>query len=337
MKTIAEVLKLSSGFLSERGLERARRCAEELLGSVVGLKRLELYMQFDRPVLERELVALRSLLKRAATQEPLEYILGSVEFAGCTIALAPSVLIPRPETEILVSLVVKKLEGKSLEGKVLWDVCSGSGCIGIALKKAFPALRVVLSDCSPDALRLAEQNAKTNGVAVEFEMGDLLERFHGASADIVVCNPPYLSTNEYLNAQHSVRAFEPKLALVGGEKGTEFYERLARELPGCLRTPALVALEIGWNQGAAVQAIFEPFAGAIPRAVTNCAFEGDSSDPAAKDRGEVDISNITPRPDPSQMGHCNPFKSAICDRSRYTKRLEKDWAGKDRFFFLEIE
>lgn len=253
MKTIGEVLKLSTGYLAERSVERARRLAEEVLASCMGLKRLELYMQFDRPVVESELERLRPMLKRLGSHEPLEYVLGTLEFAGCTLTVNPNVLIPRPETEILVSLLIKRLEGVSLAGKALWDVCCGSGCIGLALKKRFPELRVTLSDVSTDALQLAEQNAKANGLEVELLQGDFLEPLEGRIVDILVCNPPYLSTSEYLNCPVSVRDFEPKLALVGGEQGTEFYERLAVERP----PNVLLALEIGATQGEAVQRIFE--------------------------------------------------------------------------------
>lgn len=281
MKQLNEVLQLSTTFLQERKITRARRIAEELIAHCLQMKRLDLYMSFDRPMEEKELTALRPLLKRCAEHEPVEYVLGAVEFADCKVALNRSVLIPRPETEILVEWIKKRLKTWGpLEGKVLWDVCTGSGALGIALKKAFPALRVVLTDLSTDALALAEQNAVANGVEVELVLGNLLEPFKGQKADIVVCNPPYLSTNEYLNAEPSVKNFEPRSALVGGERGDEFYERLAATLPEHLQAPSLVFLEIGASQGASLKQIFN-----------------------------------------------GPFWSRF--------HLEKDWAGHDRFFFLE--
>lgn len=256
MKTLGEILKLSAEFLEERKVDRPRRSAEELLAHILGLKRLELYMQFDRPLIESELASLRELLKRRAKGEPIEYLMGEVEFLGCRIKISPSVLIPRPETEILADLVVKKLTGRNLKGKHLWDLCAGSGCLGIAIKKKLPDLALALSDLSPEALALAGENAKRNGVEAELALGDLLAPFKGRKADIFVCNPPYISQSEFLSLDPSVRDFEPRRALIGGERGTEFYESLGRELPLFLNPGALVFLEIGATQGDAVKEIF---------------------------------------------------------------------------------
>lgn len=251
MKPIAEVLKLSSEFLAERKIERPRRLAEDLLSHVLKLKRMDLYLQFDKPVVEAELSIVRDFLRRCGKGEPFEYVAGEVEFFGCKIKVDRSVLIPRPETEILVEMISKKVRGGSL-----WDLCTGSGCIGIGLKKARPELSVTLSDLSGDALSLAAQNAKLNGVDVEILQGDLLAPFQGRKVDCVVCNPPYISQGEYAHLDPSVRNFEPKLALVGGDRGTELYERLARELPACLNPGAQVFLEIGAGQGEAIKKLF---------------------------------------------------------------------------------
>jgi len=244
VKTISDVLQLSTAFLLERKVERARRRAEELLAGALEVKRMDLYLQFDRPLVEKELSPMRDWLKRCAQGEPIEYILGKVEFAGCQISIDRRVLIPRQETEILVDHISKRI-GQG----VLWDLCTGSGCIGISLKKKWPQLSVTLSDLSADALAVASRNAEANGVEVELVQGDLLAPFLGKKADVIVCNPPYISANEYLHLQPSVRDFEPKGALVGGERGTEYYERLAVDLPGCLHSGGLVFLEIGSGQG----------------------------------------------------------------------------------------
>jgi release factor glutamine methyltransferase len=275
VKTVSELLQLSTVFLQERGVERARRLVEELLASTLRMKRLDLYMQFDKPVEEKELAKLREPLKRLVIGEPIEYILGEVDFYGCKVAVDARVLIPRQETEILVEHILKRIKGR-----VVWDLCTGSGCLGISLKKARPELEVTLSDISSDALDLAKENAEKNQVEIRLVQGDLLTPFEGQKADIVVCNPPYISISEYLNLQPSVRDFEPKMALVGGETGTEFYERLARELPPFLNDGTLVFLEMGTGQGPQLQKIFSG----------------------------------------------SPWTRA---------EVEKDWAGHDRFFFLE--
>ena len=180
---------------------------------------------------------------------------GGVGFAGAPIEVNPSVLTPRPETEILADWIVKRIKGKTL-----WDLCTGSGALGIALKKARPHLQVTLSDLSPEALALAGRNAEKNGAPVELLLGDLLAPFQGRQVEAVVCNPPYISEKEYLEISPSVRDFEPRGALVGGEMGTEVYERLARELPPYLTPGGQLFLEIGASQGEAVKEIFHSFA-----------------------------------------------------------------------------
>lgn len=251
MKTIGEVLKLSSEFLADRKAPRPRRTAEELLSHVLRLKKMELYLQFDKPVVENELSMIRELLKRCGKGEPLEYVTGEVEFFGCRIKIDPRALIPRPETEILVEMV-----SKCIQGGVLWDLCTGSGCIGIALKKAHPQLVVTLSDISAEALSLASENAQLNGVEVNLVQGDLLAPFQGQKADSIICNPPYISQSEFVQLDPAVRNFEPKQALLAGDRGTEFYERLALELPTYLNPGAQVFFEIGSTQGEALKKLF---------------------------------------------------------------------------------
>lgn len=282
MKTIAEVLSLSTAFLAEKKLDRSRRSAEELLASVLGVKKMDLYLQHDRPLVESELEKMRSLLRRRSTGEPLEQILGEVEFYHCHLAITPDVLIPRQETEILVDLIAKRIKERPVSGLSLWDLCTGSGCIGLSLKKTFSELNVSLSDLCPKALAVAKKNAEANFLQVDLRMGDLLEPFFGETADFIICNPPYVSQKEYEALDPGVRDFEPSSALLAGERGTEFYERIALELPPFLRPGAQIFLEIGSGQGADVQEIFSSL----------------------------------------------PWRR---------NRLLKDWAGKDRFFFLEIE
>lgn len=252
MKTVGEVLSASAAFLEDKKIDRPKRLAEELLAYALRIKRIDLYLQFDRPVEESELSLMRPWIKRLAIGEPLEYIMGEIEFFGCRIKVDRRVLIPRPETEIMVDLIAKRI-GRPAS---VWDVCTGSGCIGIALKKKFPEFAVSLSDLSVDALALAKENAVLNGAEVELLQGDLLDPFKDRKADVVVVNPPYVSVNEYFSIDPSVRNFEPMAALVAGDRGTEFYERLAGALPGFLNPGARVFLEIGSKQGDAVQRIF---------------------------------------------------------------------------------
>lgn len=282
MKTLGEVLTISSNFLKDKKHSRARRTAEELMAHTLKLKRLDLYMQFDRPMVETELESLRALLKRAVRGEPLEYITGEVFFYHCSIAVTPDVLIPRPETEILVDIACKQLKSQDLSGQTAWDLCTGSGCIGIAVKKMFPDLHMVLSDISREALLVAEGNAQRNDVQVELVCGSLLDPFMSRKADVVFCNPPYISNKEYEYLDGSVKNFEPQKALVAEENGLAFYRCLKEALPQCLNPGARVYLELGAGQG---QSLIDLFSGPEWR----------------------------------------------------TAHLGKDWAGHDRFFFLEFE
>lgn len=282
MKTLGQVLKLAADHLQKTGEKRPRRVAEELLSFVLKIKRLDLYMQFDRPLEERELGIYRDYLKKKSQGTPLEYILGEVDFFGCSLLVTPDVLIPRPETEIFLDKICQLLGPSNNQEKKVWDLCTGSGCLGIGLKKKFPQMQVFLSDLSPKALKIAQENAKRNEVEVELLEGDLLYPFKDKKADIVVCNPPYVSEKEYALLGDEVRCFEPALALIGGEDGLAYYSRLAKELPNYLQPGAKVFFEIGAFQAKALENLF-------------------------------------------------------CASCWTRKRTEKDWAGHDRFFFLEFE
>lgn len=253
MKTLGEILTLSAEFLQKKGIAKPRRQVEELLSTILKLPRIELYMQFDRPMTEEELVRLREAIKKRAEGEPWQYIAGVIEFLDCQIQVSRSVLIPRQETEILAERIIKELPETGVE---VWDLCTGSGCIGIAIKKKRPDCTVVMGDLSNEALEVAKINAEKNGVEVELLRGDLLTPFAGRKADVVICNPPYISLKEYEALDQEVRAWEPKMALVGGVTGYEFYERLARDLPSYLKPGAKVYFEIGTAMGEGVKKIF---------------------------------------------------------------------------------
>lgn len=257
MRTILEILTLSTDYLARKGILQPRLQAEELVSQSLGLKRMDLYIQFDRPLVDEELAKCRDWLQRRGQGEPLQYIHGQVDFFDCMIKVTSAVLIPRQETEILVDKIAKVLAQETLTNKVLWDICCGSGCIGIALKKRFPELTVCLSDISSEALTIAAENAKTNSVEVELLKGDLLLPFKDRSSDFVVCNPPYISEKEFSSLDIEVRAHEPRRALISGESGLEFYERLAKELASHLNSGSKVWFEIGANQGQAVQNLFQ--------------------------------------------------------------------------------
>lgn len=277
-----EVLSAMAKTFSDHGLSNAKRQAEDLLCELLQCPRAQLYTLLQRSLSMQEAHIAEDWMQRRLEGEPLAYIVGKVQFYHCWISVNRYVLIPRPETEILVDKIVSSLKALDLRGKVLWDLCCGSGCIGIALKKALPALTVYLADCSESVIALAQQNAEMNQVDVICLKGDLFAPFWGKKTHYFVCNPPYISESEYIILDKEVKEYEPHLALVAGKTGLEFYERLAQELPEYLYPQGRAWLEIGYQQGEAVQRLFHNF----------------------------------------------PWKKSW---------VENDWAGHNRFFFLENE
>lgn len=253
MTLLHEITKV----FKEGGIEHPRRKAEELMCDLLTCSRSELY---DHPFSKRtEELEERAFqwAERRLKGEPLAYLSNKVSFYDCEIAVSPEVLIPRPETEVLVDKIVSCLKPTDLTGQVLWDMCCGSGCIGIAIKKALPALTVILSDCSQEAVDITVQNAGRNGVEVTCYVGDLFTPLKGMKTNYFVCNPPYISELEYLTLDREVKDFEPRGALVSGKKGLEFYERIALELPLYLKPGGKGWFEIGYQQGFAVQHLFQ--------------------------------------------------------------------------------
>lgn len=256
MKSLGEVLSLSITYLQEKKVECARRTVETILMHILKKTRMDLYTQFECPLEEFELKKIREALKRASLHEPVEYILSEVEFYGSSFEVGVDVLIPRPETEVLVDKAIEILEKEVKGGEVVWDICSGSGCIGLSIKKKIPSLQVTLSDISAGALAISKKNGATLKVQVEYKLGDLLAPFAGQKAKYIFCNPPYIAEREYENLQPSVRDYEPKGALIGGEEGIELYARLAEDLPAYLLPGGKVFFEIGTGQGEKVRQLF---------------------------------------------------------------------------------
>lgn len=252
MHSVRKLLQLSTEFLEKKEITAPKLCAEELLAFVLKKKRLDLFLDYDAPVEESEVGRYRSLIKRKSEGEPLGYLLETADFLDCRLTLSPAVLIPRQETEILVSMALKEI---SDEPKTLWDLCCGSGCMGLAAKKHRPHLQVTLADLSSEALKCAKKNAEQNDLEVTCLQGDLLAPFEGQKADFIFCNPPYVAEEDYPKLEKEVH-FEPRCAHVAQEKGLEFYRRLASELPPFLSSGAKIFLEIGHDQGSAVLEIF---------------------------------------------------------------------------------
>jgi len=249
MKKLLEVLTSGTAYLAKRGVDEARLNMEHLLGHVLACRRMELYLRFDHEVKEPELEVLRGLLKRRGEGEPLQHLLGTVEFSGYEFVSDHRALIPRPETETLVELLIHRF-GQTPPATIV-DLCTGSGCIGLSLAKAWPSAQVLLTDVSEDALELATLNAKRlNLPSVRLLRSDLFEKIQGRF-DLIVANPPYIPSGEIATLSREVRR-DPDLALDGGPSGLELPLRLIQESLPHLSAHTVLALELGWDQGQTV-------------------------------------------------------------------------------------
>ena len=259
MRQLGEVLRLSAGYLSEHGSPTPRLDAELLIGHALGLPRIELYTNFDRPLDERELAACRALLERRGRREPVAYILGRWGFHGLDLTVDGRVLVPRPETEVLVERCLALLDGRDAPRVV--DVGTGSGAIALAIKAARPDAAVTAADVSPDALAVARANAEALGLGIELVEADLLAGVDGRFA-LVASNPPYIGEAEVAGLEPEVAEYEPRLATVAGPAGTEVLERLAAAASGALEPGGWLVVECGAGQAEAVRGMLAA-AGAV--------------------------------------------------------------------------
>lgn len=256
MITCLDAIAQGARILKENGIRDSRRESEDLLGFLLGLSRLAFYLQPTRNLTENESIKFFEKIQRRAQKEPFVYVIGKICFYGVEIEVTPSVLIPRQETELLVDRICETLKNENIERRVLWDMCTGSGCIAIALKKKFPLLTVFASDISEQCLAVAKKNADLNDVDINFVQGDLFLPFKGRQCHYFVSNPPYISHEEWCALDFEVKNFEPFLALAGGECGLKFYKRISKDLKNFLFPLGKAWLEIGANQGTDVKAYF---------------------------------------------------------------------------------
>lgn len=256
--TVLRMIRFSTGYLEEKGVESARLDAEHLLAYALESSRLQLYLEYDRPLIPDELDLYRPLLRRRAAREPLQHILGRTGFRELDLRTDPRALIPRPETEELVGAVLEWAAGRADEELVAVDVGTGTGCIALSLAVEGPFREVWASDVSTDALALARTNADdvSPPIPVHFVHGRGLEGVPGDLAvDVVVSNPPYVREDEAAALAPEIREHEPSAALFAGADGLSVIRELVDEAAERLSPGGLLAVEIGAEQGDAVTAI----------------------------------------------------------------------------------
>lgn len=249
--TTRRLLAWTAEHLEKKGVDSPRLSAEMLLAHVLGVARIKLYMDADRPASELERAAYRDLVERAAKHEPVDYLVGNAPFFSMMLKVSPAVLIPRPSTETLVEHVIQHCRRTpGFHAPLIADIGTGSGAIAIALAKHISNSRVIAIDISEDALTIAKENARSQGVAdrIDFYSGNLLEPLTSQRVRYLVSNPPYISDAEWEEVLPNVKDYEPVTALRGGTDGLQFIRAILEQAHRILDTPAQIAIEIAASQ-----------------------------------------------------------------------------------------
>jgi release factor glutamine methyltransferase len=263
--TLGEVIAEAQQMLEQAGIESAGQEAFWIVEHVLRLPAHHVVADRDRLLSHAELLAARGLIERRVGREPLQYILGTQEFCGLEFDVTPAVLIPRPETELLVEYVAQRIPAE--RQATIVDVCTGSGCIAVAIARLRPRALVIATDLSNPSLDVARQNAARHAVGerITWLQGDLLGPLAGqglkGQVDVIVSNPPYIPEADWTTLQPEVRLFEPRSALVAGPQGTELHERLLQEAGEYLSPGGALILEIGAGQARAMRRIVEQIPG----------------------------------------------------------------------------
>ena len=258
---LVDVLKKATGFLDSKAIENPRLNGELLLCDLLGISRMDLYLQFDRPLTVDERNKYKDLLRRRESHEPLQYILGETEFMSLSFKVSSHVLIPRPETEILVERVIDCMKDKK-HAHIL-DIGTGSGNIAVSLVRYLEGADVVASDVTKDILNIARHNAEVNGVSdkIRFTQADVSEegfqKEFPSPFDVIVSNPPYVALEEWDTLPREIREYEPRTALCDEADGLTFYPIIAQKGKGMLKPGGFLFIEVGDGQGEKVCAILK--------------------------------------------------------------------------------
>ncbi len=284
--TIQKLLNWATEHFTKNGLDSPRLSAELLLSHVVGLKRIELYTHFDKPVTKQQLDQLHGLVKRADQNEPIAYLTGKTEFYSLELTVTPDCMIPRPETELLVERAIEFLRSRTdrqpavslpalslveVSNPFVCDLCTGSACIAIAIAKNLPDAHIIATDICDAALNIAAKNVEKHQLKDRIKLlcGNLfdpivpqldLEKLVPDSDrgfDLIVCNPPYVSALEFEKLGKNVKDYEPKSALFAGADGLNIYRLISEKADDFLKPDAALMLEVGYSQGQAVRQLLE--------------------------------------------------------------------------------
>lgn len=253
--TILSLVEWASGYLARREFDEARLHVELMLAHVLGLKRLDLYLQFDRPLTPEERGAFRALFERRLKHEPLQYILGQTEFMGLPLAVNRSVLIPRPETEVLVERALDILKENGSGPAEILEIGTGSGNIAVAIGVMAPNATIISIDSSAEALKVAASNVARHHLAnVALLEADVFQEFLGdRTFDLLISNPPYVSREEFQGLEPEVREFEPAAAVTDDATGLKIISRIAQIAPRRIRPGGVLLIELGYGQSERVQ------------------------------------------------------------------------------------
>jgi release factor glutamine methyltransferase len=263
--TLGEAIAESRRVLDQAGIESAEQEALWIVQHVLRLPAHYVVTDRDRLLASTELADVKGLVHRRVGREPLQYIFGTQEFCGLEFHVNPAVLIPRPETELLVEYVAQRISAE--QSATIVDVCTGSGCIAVAIARQRPRARLIATDLSSRSLDVARQNAirHSAGERIIWLEGNLLGALAGqkleGQVDVIVSNPPYIAEADWATLQPEVRLFEPRGALIAGPQGTELHERLLREANRYLSPGGALILEIGAGQARTIRQIVEQLSG----------------------------------------------------------------------------
>lgn len=251
--TLAEVINDAALKLATSGVANARLDAEVLLSHIVKKDRAWLFTHIHDELDTESRRVFEAAIQRRAQREPLQYIIGKQEFWGLDLAVTPDVLIPRPETELVVESALKIITRRDQQVTIV-DLCTGSGCISVSLAKELPSARIFAADLSDKALAIARENALRHGVSerIRFLEGNLFQPLKEldirGAVDIIVSNPPYVQSGDHASLQPEVRDFEPELALIAGPRGTEIHQKIINEAPEYLKQHGALIMELGLGQ-----------------------------------------------------------------------------------------